>query len=86
MVAAIAVDNVDSLRAWCGELGTSYCVCSDFWPHGHVSLAYDVLRSNGVADRAWFLIDGEGIVRFAELYPANEVPPSEPVLEALRRL
>ncbi len=80
------MDNVDALKVWCGELGTSYYVCSDFWPHGHVSLAYDVLRSNGVADRAWFLIDGAGVVRFAELYPANEVPPSEPVLEALRRL
>ncbi len=86
MVAAVAVDNVDSLKAWCGELGTSYCVCSDFWPHGLVALKYDVLRSNGVADRAWFVIDRDGVIRLAELYPADQVPPVEPALEALRRL
>lgn len=77
---------MDSLRAWCGELGTSYYVCSDFWPHGLVSLAYDVLRSNGVADRAWFLIDADGIVRFAELYQVKQVPPVEGILEVLRGL
>ena len=83
---AISVDNVDSLRAWCQELGTTYHVCSDFWPHGLVALQYDVLRSNGVADRAWFVIDRAGIVRFAELYPANQVPPVAGALAALRRL
>ena len=51
-----------------------------------VSLQYDVLRSNGVADRAWFVIDRDGIVRFAELYTAREVPPVEAALEALARL
>ncbi len=86
VVVAISTDNVDSLVAWCGQLGTSYYVCADFWPHGLVSLKYDVLRSNGVADRAWFVIDRDGIVRLAELYPANQVPPVEPALEALRRL
>ncbi len=85
-MAAISTDNVDSLVAWCGQLGTSYYVCGDFWPHGMVSLQYDVLRSNGVPDRAWFVIDREGIVRFAQLYAANEVPPVEPALEALARL
>lgn len=86
LVCAISTDNVDSLVAWCTELETSYYVAGDFWPHGAVSLKYDVLRSNGVADRAWFVIDGDGIVRFGELYPSNEVPPVEPMLEALRAL
>lgn len=82
----ISTDNVDSLVAWCDQLGTSYYAGGDFWPHGDVSLKYDVLRSNGVADRAWFVVDAEGVLRFGELYPANEVPPVEPVLQALRCL
>lgn len=86
MVVGISVDSVDTLMAWCSDLKTTYPVCGDFWPHGLVSLKYDVLRSNGVADRSWFLVDGEGVVRFAELYPSDQVPPVEPVLEALRRL
>lgn len=77
---------MDSLVAWCTELETSYYVGGDFWPHGAVSLKYDVLRSNGVADRAWFVIDGDGIVRFGEIYPSNEVPPTAPMLEALRNI
>ncbi len=51
-----------------------------------MALKYDVLRSNGVADRAWFVIDRDGIVRFGQIYPANAVPPVEPVLEMLRGL
>jgi len=77
---------VDSLVAWCRQLHTSYPVAADFWPHGEVALKYDVLRSSGVADRAWFVIDRAGIVRFAQIYPANAVPPVEPALEVLRSL
>ncbi len=86
MVCAISTDNVDSLVAWCLQLDTSYYVAGDFWPHGEVALKYDVLRSNGVADRAWFVIDRTGILRFAQIYPANMIPPVEPVLEVLRSL
>jgi len=85
-VVVISTDNVDTLVAWCEGIGTSFYAAGDFWPHGDVALKYDVLRSNGVADRAWFLVDREGVLRFAQLYPAKAVPPVEPVLEALRRL
>ncbi len=77
---------MDSLVAWCRQLDTHYYVAGDFWPHGEVALKYDVLRSNGVADRAWFVIDRDGILRFGQIYPANAVPPVEPVLEVLRGL
>lgn len=41
---------------------------SDFWPHGAVAQAYGVFRfDGGFANRGTFLIDTDGIVRFAEM-------------------
>lgn len=85
-VVAIGTSNVDSVVPWAGEIGCSYPVGGDFWPHGEVALRYGVMRANGVADRAMFLVDREGTIRFKALYPADEIPPVEPVLEALYKL
>ena len=41
---------------------------SDFWPHGAVAESFGVFRSDGgFANRGTFLIDREGIIRFAEM-------------------
>lgn len=83
---AVGTDNVDSVVPWAEEIGSSFPVGGDFWPHGEVALKYGVMRPDGVADRAMFLIDEEGQIRFKEIYPADVVPPVEPVLTALREL
>ncbi len=83
---AISADNVDSLVPWAEELGISFAAAGDFWPHGQVSLLYDVLRPEGVPDRAMILIDREGKIRFLELYGEDELPPMGPIMDALRRL
>ena len=67
-------------------MGTTFAVGGDFWPHGQIALQYGVLGPAGVADRAVFLVDRDGRIQFAEVYPGDEVPPVTPVLEALRRL
>lgn len=85
-VLAIGTDNVDSCVAWAEQIGTSFPIAGDFWPHGQVALDYGVLRGEGVADRGVFLIDREEVVHFKDIYPENVVPPVEPVLEALRKL
>lgn len=83
---AIGTSNVDSCVPWAEQMGTQFRIGGDFWPHGEVALKYGVLRPEGVADRATFLIDLDGRIRFKELYPAESVPPVEPVLAALRQL
>ena len=85
-VIAIGTSNVDSCRPWAEQIGTTYPIGGDFWPHGQVALQYGVLRPEGVADRAVFLIDPDGKIRFKEIYRVDQVPPVEPVLEALRQL
>lgn len=85
-VIAIGTSNVDSCVPWADQIGCSMAIGGDFWPHGQVALEYGVLRPEGVADRAMFLIDREGVIRFQALYPIDQVPPVAPVINALRQL
>ena len=85
-VIAISTNNVDSLVPWAREIGISFIAAADFWPHGEVSARYGVLEPHGVPSRATVLVDEAGRVRFAELYPEDEVPPCEPVIDRLRQL
>lgn len=68
------------------QVGASYPIGGGFWPHGQIALRYGLLRPDGVADRAMFLIERAGWIRFKELYAADQLPPVEPVMDALRQL
>ncbi len=85
-VIGMSTDNVDSLVPWSEQLGLTFPLAGDFWPHGLVVLQYGLLRPEGIADRAMVLVDPDGKVRFIEIYPASQLPPVEPVLEALQKL
>ena len=63
----ISVDTTWSLKAFASQEGYQFPLLSDFWPHGAVSESYGVFAADlGFAFRGTFLIDAEGIVRFAE--------------------
>ena len=66
--------------------GLSYPLLSDFWPHGKVAVDYGVLRPGGLAERAIFIVDRAGIVRYVDFHDIGEPPPAGPILEALDRL
>jgi len=86
-VLGISTDNIPSIDAWCAQLGgLSYPVLSDFWPHGFVALKYGVLRSEGICERAIFVVDKQGIIRYIDIHDINEPPPVEPILDCLRQL
>ncbi len=80
------VDNIPSLKAWSRGNNLSFPVLSDFWPHGHVSLKYDVLRSEGVAERAIFVIDKEGIIRYIDVHDINEDPGMNAIIRILEEI
>jgi alkyl hydroperoxide reductase subunit AhpC len=88
----MSIDSVFSHIAWqkyeVGKL--SYPLGSDFWPHGEVAQRYGVLREGspipGISERAVFLIDKEGVIRFSKLYELGEVPENEDVFEVLREM
>ncbi len=66
--------------------GLSYPLLSDFWPHGEVAVDYGVLRPGGLAERAIFIVDRAGIVRYIDVHDIAEPPPPGPILAALDRL
>ncbi|WP_199430239.1 peroxiredoxin [Qaidamihabitans albus] len=72
-VLGVSVDTPFSLKAWAEQQGYQFPLLSDFWPHGEVAQAYGVFNEKaGLANRGTFLIDKEGIVRFAEVNQPGE--------------
>ena len=83
-VLGISCDNADSLHAWAAALGClSFPVLADFWPHGEVCEDYGVLNENGVPDRVMVLVDPDGKIAYLDNVHVDEVPPLEPVLDAI---
>ncbi|HEX5407309.1 MAG TPA: peroxiredoxin [Pseudonocardiaceae bacterium] len=67
-VLGISVDSFFTLKAWAKDQGYEFPLLADFWPHGEVAKAYGVFNeAGGMANRGTFLIDTEGIIRFAEM-------------------
>jgi mycoredoxin-dependent peroxiredoxin len=60
---AISVDS-KFVQAKFAELeGYKFSILSDFWPHGQVAQSYEIFSDKGgVATRATFVIDSEGLI------------------------
>jgi peroxiredoxin len=66
-VVALSVDSTYSLKIFSEREGYKFPILSDFWPHGAVAKLFGVFNeTTGFANRGTFLIDVEGVVRFAE--------------------
>ena len=86
-VLGISTDNVHSNDAWAKSLGgLSYPLLSDFWPHGKVATDYGVLRPGGITERAIFVIDKQGVIRYIDIHAISEQPPTDKIMEALDKL
>ena len=87
VLLGISVDNLPTLYAWTHEMGDLWFpVLSDFWPHGKVASSYGILRSDGMAERAIFIIDKKGIVRYIDIHDINKRPRLEELVAALQKL
>jgi glutaredoxin len=86
-VLGISVDHVPTLKAWAESLGgINYPLLSDFWPHGEVAQRYGVLRDDGTAERALFVLDKRGIVRYVDIHDYDEQPDNNEIFRVLREL
>jgi alkyl hydroperoxide reductase subunit AhpC len=90
-IIAISVDSVFTLSKWKEEQGFNFPLLSDF--NKTISKKYDALykefvfEMKGVSKRSAFVIDGKGIIRYAEvLENAGELPNFEAVRSALASL
>src|SRR5215510_8939996 len=67
-VLTVSVDSPYSHKIWAEREGYQFPLLADFWPHGAVAQTYGVFNDAfGFANRGTFIIDKEGIVRYAEM-------------------
>ncbi len=86
-VVSISMDSTYALDAWEKSMHTSFPLLSDFYPQGKVVDLYGVRHPVGMAERALFVIDKEGIIRYIEIqHSPGEMPDNEDLFEALRKL
>jgi len=87
VLLGITVDNIPTLFAWTNQMGKLWFpVLSDFWPHGEVAAKYGILRSDGVTERALFVVDKKGILRYIDVHDINKRPPLENLVKELEKV
>jgi peroxiredoxin len=83
----ISCDPTPSQKAWAEAIGgLSFPLVSDFWPHGDVAKKYGVFRDAGFSERALFIIDKQGVIRYIDVHELREQPDEEVLFEELRKL
>ena len=80
----ISVDGVWSHLAFAKDRKLRFPILSDFEPKGEVARNYGVYRKqDGMAERALFVIDNDGIIRWSYVSPIGVNPGAEGILKAL---
>lgn len=83
----ISVDGVWCHRAFSEARRLHFPLLSDFEPKGSVSRLYGAYRErDGFSERALFVIDAAGIVRWSYLSPIGVNPGADGIFEALDAL
>ena len=87
ILLGISVDNIPTLYAWTNHMGDLWFpVLSDFWPHGGFASKLGVLRSDGVTERAIFIVDKKGIIRYIDVHDINRRPSLGDIVSELKKL
>ncbi|HEY1501846.1 MAG TPA: redoxin domain-containing protein [Acidobacteriaceae bacterium] len=87
VILGISVDNVWCHQAFSRDRMLSFPLLADFEPKGTVARAYGVYREkDGLCERALFLLDPEGILRWTYVSPIGVNPGAAGILRALESL
>ena len=84
-VLAISCDAVYALRAFADAEGLNFPLLSDFWPHGEVARAYNVLdEASGCPQRSSYVVDLDGRLTWAVHHRKPDARNLDDLLVALR--
>jgi peroxiredoxin len=84
-VLAVSVDSIYSHGAWAAVRGINFPLLADFHPKGEVAKRYKVMReSDGFSERALYLVDANGVIRYNHVSP--ELPKIPDIYELLEQL
>jgi peroxiredoxin len=83
----ISVDGIWCHLAYSQQRKLRFPLLSDFEPKGGVAQAYGAYRSaDGVCERALFVIDAKGVIRWSYVAPLGVNPGADGILSALESL
>lgn len=86
-LVGISVDGPWCHTAFAQQRNLHFPLLADFEPKGAVAKAYGAYRpSEGVCERALFVIDRDGKIAWSYLSPVGENPGADGILEALEAL
>lgn len=86
-VLGISVDSMWSHAAFAHERKYRFPLLADFEPKGEVARAYGAYEPHeGCAERALFVIDAGGVIRWSYLSPMDVNPGADGILKALESL
>ena len=83
----ISVDGIWCHLAFARDRNLHFPLLADFEPKGEVSRSYNAYRAqDGTSERALYVIDADGIVRWSYLSPVSVNPGADGILRALEGL
>jgi len=83
----ISVDGAWCHAAFAGDRKLHFPLLADFEPKGAVARAYGVYRAaDGFCERALFVIDAAGVIRWSYVSPVGVNPGADGILAALETL
>ena len=83
----ISVDGAWCHAAFAAARKLHFPLLSDFEPKGAVARAYGAYRDgDGHSERALFVIDGEGVIRWSYCSPVGVNPGADGILDALEAM
>ena len=83
----ISVDGVWCHAAYAQHRNLHFPLLSDFEPKGAVARSYGAYRpGDGVCERALFVLDGGGMIRWSYLSPLGVNPGADGILNALESM
>ena len=87
-VLGISCDSRPSQTAYSTSLGNiPYPILSDFYPHGAMTQAYGIFNEErGTPNRAVFIVDKEGIIRFKRVYDSARALDPRDILAEIDKL
>jgi peroxiredoxin len=86
-LVGISVDGIWSHLAFAKDRNLHFPLLADFEPKGEVARRYRVYRAeDGTSERALYVIDADGVVRWSYLSPVGVNPGADGILRALEAL
>jgi peroxiredoxin len=86
-IIGISVDGVWCHLAFSKDRKFHFPLLADFEPKGAVARQYGVYREkDGASERALFVIDGKGVIRWSHVSPVGINPGADGILKALESM